>query len=316
MNKKFYHGIMFHYFHDNEFHKKSQGSINKDQLGKIIKKIGRQNILDADEFFYRHTEKKLKPSNICLTFDDGLKSQFDIALPVLEEHKIKSFFFINTINYTKNDNYIELFRFFRNNYFKNMNDYYNEFFSYVDKNLNILFKKEHGNLKSLKKKFPYYSLNDLRFRFIRDNFLSKDEYNKINFEMFDKKKFMYKNFINMMYLSKKELKKIDKLGHLIGLHSHSHHHKIDTLKSEFQIRDYSQNIDMLSKILDKRKSEIKYMSHPNGSYNKNTLSILYKLGIRLGFKQIMTIEKNKGMRKVNNSPLEIARKPHNEILSC
>jgi len=50
---------MFHYFHGNKIHKKSQGSINQDQLDKIIKKLGRQNILDADEFFYRHTEKNL-----------------------------------------------------------------------------------------------------------------------------------------------------------------------------------------------------------------------------------------------------------------
>ena len=55
------------------------------------------------------------------------------------------------------------------------------------------------------------------------------------------------------------------------------------------------------------------MSHPNGSYSAKTLAILKNLGIRLGFKQIMTIEKDKGMKKINNSPLEIARKPHNEF---
>ena len=93
MNKKFYHGIMFHYFHENGLHKKSQGSINKDQLNMIIKKIGRHNILNADDFFHRHLQKKLKPNEVCFTFDDGLKSQFKIALPILQDYKIKSFFF-------------------------------------------------------------------------------------------------------------------------------------------------------------------------------------------------------------------------------
>ena len=55
------------------------------------------------------------------------------------------------------------------------------------------------------------------------------------------------------------------------------------------------------------------MSHPCGSYNNNTLSILRELGIQLGFKQIMTLEKEKGMTKINNSPLEIARQDHSEI---
>ena len=52
----FYHGIMFHHFHDNKLHKKGQGSINKDDFYKIIKFIGRKNILDALEFFYRFKE--------------------------------------------------------------------------------------------------------------------------------------------------------------------------------------------------------------------------------------------------------------------
>ena len=56
------------------------------------------------------------------------------------------------------------------------------------------------------------------------------------------------------------------------------------------------------------------MSHPCGSYDNNTLQILKELGIELGFKQIMTIEPEKGMKKINNSFLEIARQDHSEIV--
>ena len=56
------------------------------------------------------------------------------------------------------------------------------------------------------------------------------------------------------------------------------------------------------------------MSHPNGSYNKDTIKILTDLGIELGFKQIMTIEPEKGMTKINNSFLEIARQDHAGII--
>ena len=56
------------------------------------------------------------------------------------------------------------------------------------------------------------------------------------------------------------------------------------------------------------------MSHPCSSYNENTKKVLKQLGIKLGFKQIMTIEKEKKMRKVNNSNLEIARQDHADII--
>ena len=39
-----------------------------------------------------------------------------------------------------------------------------------------------------------------------------------------------------------------------------------------------------------------------------------ELGIELGFKQVMTIEPEKGMKKINNSFLEIARQDHAGIL--
>ena len=56
----FFHGIMFHHFHDTYIHKKSQGSIDKDQLYKIINYVGKDNILDASIFYSRFKEGKLK----------------------------------------------------------------------------------------------------------------------------------------------------------------------------------------------------------------------------------------------------------------
>ena len=79
-------------------------------------------------------------------------------------------------------------------------------------------------------------------------------------------------------------------------------------------KEYENNISILSEILNIDKNNIKYMSHPNGSYNADTLKILQELKIELGFKQIMTIEPEKNMKKVNNSSLEIARQDHANII--
>ena len=49
----FYHGIMFHHFHDGKKHLRSQGSIDQNDLYKLIKFINKKNILDANEFYIR-----------------------------------------------------------------------------------------------------------------------------------------------------------------------------------------------------------------------------------------------------------------------
>ena len=79
---------MFHHFHDNGIHTKGQGSIDQEDFIKMIKFIGRKNIVDADVFFEKFKENKLKNNEVCLTFDDAIKCQIDIALPILEELKI------------------------------------------------------------------------------------------------------------------------------------------------------------------------------------------------------------------------------------
>ena len=94
-NNNFLHGVNFHHFHDDKKHLAGQGSINKDDFNKIIKFIGRDNILNADEFCNRVKENKLGDNKVCFTFDDGIKSQIDVALPILEDYQIKSFFCIH-----------------------------------------------------------------------------------------------------------------------------------------------------------------------------------------------------------------------------
>ena len=310
----FFHGIMFHHFHDDGIHTKGQGSISKDDFYKIIKFIGRDNILDANIFFEKLKKNQLRDNEVCFTFDDAIKCQIDVALPVLEEFKIKSFFFVYTSIFEDKPDNLEVFRYFRMNYFKDINEFYINFYKTLNKDLKTFFNTNLKKIDLTKKKFPHYSIEDIKFRLIRDFFLNKSEYEKTMFLMMNEKKFDYKKFYPMLFFDKNDLIKLDDLGHLIGLHSQSHPTLFERLSYKEQKSEYESCLSKISHILDKPKNYIKYMSHPCGSYNIDTLEILNGLGIELGFKQIMTIEPEKGMKKINNSFLEIARQDHSGIL--
>ena len=309
----FFHGIMFHHFHDDGVHTRGQGSISKDDFYKMINFIGRNNILDAGIFFEKFKNKKLKENEVCLTFDDTIKCQIDIALPVLEELKIKSFFFVYTSVFEDKPDNLEVFRYFRMNYFDDVDEFYNNFYKVLDKDLKNFFDNNNEKIQSTKIKFSHYSIEDVKFRLVRDMYLTKSQYEEIMFLMMKEKKFNFKEFYPKLFFDSNDLKKLDSLGHLVGLHSHNHPTLLEKLNYNEQKNEYEQCLTTISRILDKPKTEIKYMSHPTGSYNKNTLEILKELGIELGFKQIMTIEPEKGMKKINNSFLEIARQDHAEI---
>ena len=209
---------------------------------------------------------------------------------------------------------LEVYRYFRMNFFNDVNDFYNQFFKNLDKDLGLFFKDKNKIIDDTKVKFPFYSINDIKFRLVRDKLLTGEEYKTSMFKMFDEKNFNHKKFYEILFLNSEHLKKIKELGHLIGLHSHTHPTLLENLSYDEQLNQYQKNISILSEILKINKTDIKYMSHPNGSYNKDTIKILTDLGIELGFKQIMTIEPEKGMTKINNSFLEIARQDHAEII--
>ncbi len=306
-NNNFFHGITFHHFHDDEMHQRSPGSLDKDSFYKMINFIGKNNILDADVFLEKLKKNKIKENEVCLTFDDGVKSQIDIALPILEELKIKSFFFVYSSIFKDKPNNLEIFRYFRTNYFDNVDKFYNNFYKVLDKNLITFFKNNDKKIKEAKIKFQFYSIEDIKFRLVRDNFLTKSQYEETMFLMIKEKKIKYEYFTKKLNFEKDDLIKLDSLGHLVGLHTHSHPTLLEALSYDEQKNEYEECLSTISNILNKSRNEINYMAHPCGSYNNDTLEILKKLGVDLGFKQIMTIEPKKGMKKINNSLLEIAR---------
>ena len=85
---KFAHGIMFHRFQSSINKNASYGALTSKSLTKLINFVGRKRILNPDEWINKLNKGNLKKKDICLTFDDGLKSQIKVALPVLEKFNI------------------------------------------------------------------------------------------------------------------------------------------------------------------------------------------------------------------------------------
>ena len=161
---------MFHNFHDNKIHPYSQGSLDKFDLEKLINFVGVENIVNPNEFIELINNKNFN-LKVCLTFDDGILSQLDIAIPILDKYKLKAFFPHTAIFLNKTDN-LELFRYFRNSSYKNIDNFYKDFFSSIGKNLDK-FLKYKNVIEKKKKKHFCYSINDIKFRLVRDFMLSK-----------------------------------------------------------------------------------------------------------------------------------------------
>ena len=296
---------MFHHFHDKN-HKKSQGSISAKQFIKIIKFLKKKyNLINADVFLNKIINKKINNNDACLTFDDSLKCQIDIALPILNKEKIQAFFFLYTSAFTSKKNMFEIFRYFRMNNYKTVDFFYKDFFLMLKKNNRKKFEYFKKNYdKKYLKEYSFYTESDKKFRFCRDKILNKNIYESVMFNLMRKKNFNYKKIIKKLLMSKKDLMKLKKFNQVIGLHSHDHSTNIAKMSYYKQLTDYKKNIFFLKKNLNLKPNS---MSHPFGRYNNETIKVLSEIGLKIGF--LSNFKKGK-----ISSNFEIPRYDHTHIL--
>ena len=100
---------MFHRFQDSKNKSAVTGALTSKNLRKLINFIGRKRILNPDEWISKLNKGNLEKKDVCLTFDDGLKSQIKVALPVLEKFNIKAFWFIHCNTLPNNFDKSEIF---------------------------------------------------------------------------------------------------------------------------------------------------------------------------------------------------------------
>ena len=88
--------VCFHHFH-NQDHAQTQGSVGEDEFHSVLDWLrARYNILSAQEYLAKFVGRELACNDVCLSFDDGLKSQKAVAVPILEALGIKAFFFVQS----------------------------------------------------------------------------------------------------------------------------------------------------------------------------------------------------------------------------
>ena len=295
---------MFHHFHG-AGHGASQGAISAEQLDRMIAYLGRKSFLSAEEWKERALDGSLSAGALCITFDDALKCQVDVALPVLEAHGLTAFWFVYTSVLEGNVEPLEIHRYFRHACFPDLDGFYAAFERAVLDSphaariapLWVTFRPEAY--------FPectFYTDNDRRFRFTRAA-LGPSAYNEIMDGLIAAARVDLTEVARNLWLDWSAVRRLRAGGHVIGLHSHTHPARLADLSPERQRWEYQTNARLLTEALGEPPDT---MSHPCGSYTHDTLAILKQLGIRLGFFHSMARE--------SFSDLEWPREDHSHII--
>jgi peptidoglycan/xylan/chitin deacetylase (PgdA/CDA1 family) len=296
---------MFHHFHGGS-HPKAQGSIDAAKLEQVLDFVMQSHhVLPANIWLERAKNGSLSNQDVCVTFDDALACQYDIALPVLNERGLTAFWFVYTSVLEGGCEPLEIFRLFRTTRFSDIDLFYDQFFTLVRDRFQSRYLSSENQFDptTYLENAPFYSNNDKWFRYLRDNTLSFEEYKAVMHQMMDDADFSIEEARQNLWLNVDQVRNLADHGHVVGLHSHTHPTAIAKLSETEQSREYKLNSDALHRILGTRPETV---SHPCNSYSEQTLDVLRSLGARIGFRA--------DTRAIDlRSPLEFAREDHANI---
>jgi len=297
---------MFHHFHDDDCHAPSQGSISADQLRRLIEDQGPERFLSPRDWVDRSIDGTLLPQDLCITFDDALRAQYDIARPVLKEFGITAFWFVYSSVFHGVPAQLEIYRHFRMTHFDAIDDFYDAFYEKAS---------DLGHLSKIELKLkgfvadeyltahPYYSTSDRKFRFVRDEVLGDVNYNEIMDAMISSVGIDERSLMSLLWMDDTCLQDLHADGHIIGLHSYTHPTKLEYLPPDQQREEYTRNKAHLEGLLHE---PVEAVAHPCNSYSNDTLKILEELGVKIGFRS--------NMREHSNGPLEMPREDHSNLI--
>ena len=279
------HGLMFHRFHLSGSRPKCQGSITEVEFEKILHYVGIDRIRTPHEWLSRVQERSLEDQDLCVTFDDGLQSQVDVALPILDRYNIKAFWFVFSSVFEGGVDRNEVYNCFAISEFKNFDSFVDNFLprlSLPDKVFSCGSYCEYYS--KIKAKHSFYSENDLKFRFVRNYLLARDQFEKEMDKMIVEKGKSIREISDRIWFENEEIHRLYSEGHTIGLHSYSHPFVLADLPEDEQRLEYNKNLQHITSVV---KSPITSMSHPLNSYGLETLDILSSLSITCGFRSDM-----------------------------
>lgn len=296
--------IMFHHFHDDN-HLSSQGSISSQEFRSLLHFVGIKNILPAKEWLHQ-VKEGLIADKICLTFDDGLRCQYDVAFPVMLELGLTAFWFAHTGPMTGLKDTLEIYRHFRTVAFNSMEQFYVAF-DQACLNSPLATRVTAGLMgfdpKTYLSQYSFYTVGDRRFRYLRDRVLGPKNYEIIMDTMIAAKGFDITKLNDKIWLTMDHLRQLHADGHVLGLHSHNHPTCMTNLPPEKQEEEYITNARYLRGVTNAKPEVIAY---PCNSYNAETLKFIARMGVQVGFRS----------DKVSPSDciLEIPRTDHIEII--
>jgi len=247
-----------------------------DRLAQHFDFISQNDVVDALE-----GRKKLPKRSCLITCDDGLKSQYENALPILQKKGIPAVFFVHGLPYKeKKACLVHKIHWLRANLPPQ------DFVKEIDQGLRRVMKKPLDyfltRAKIEKGKYRYDEPEIAKLKFILNCIVPEKYRERVVDEIFQKVVGNEARFCERFYMSEKEISHLHQFSFL-GIHSFAHR-PLSQLSRKQLKEDIGGNLEVVYRIIGNKN--IHSISYPYGNhtdFSPQVIPICKSFGLKCGF---------------------------------
>ncbi|NUN07811.1 MAG: polysaccharide deacetylase family protein [Ignavibacteriaceae bacterium] len=273
-----------------------------DQLDKLSK-IG-EFISQADLITLIDKNENIDSVKIMITFDDGLREQYDYAFPILVRKGIPAVFFINTVNYVENEvsdvHKIHLLRSYvsASDILKATKNYFQ-----ISENRDLL-SEEDSRVAS--NHYRYDTESNAKLKYFLNFKLDIKTASSLVDNLFELYNSSISEDINSLYFNNDIILKLDRYG-LLGCHCHRHL-PVAKLKANEIYEEFSKPQNFASELGIKQFRSISYPYGSKESLSREIFDAVSANGYIFGFSMERAVNVS-----LKHNPLSLARFACNDV---
>jgi len=298
--------VNYHYMGSKTFPFKGIYPCSSKKFKKQINILAKQcEFISSEDLYQHYTKGKKLPKKSCLiTFDDGLKEQYEIGFSILEKHGIPSIFFINTSSLASNEaQTVHKIHWLRSKVKPNV--LIKELRECAASNHSHAFENLKSYKQAAKKQYRYDKTSDATLKYVLNFVLPHSLSDIIISTCFNRIHPNASKFASNLYLDKRQIKKLARKSAL-GLHSHTHL-PLATLKASEIYSEIDTCRKVIKSITGIAPSIISYPYGGKTAVSPAVQKMARKAGVKLGFTM------NRDINTAKTNPLMLNRFDTNDI---
>jgi len=273
-----------------------------EKFKKQIKFLSERFTIVSVPEVYTAAQKKSQEKFCALTFDDGLKDQYNNAVPILKEYGATATFFPITSTFegrlpSTHKLYILLSHFSADELIDKCNIFFNEYHTKQAEKYQIPKDRRITTKRKLRDDIKTANIKEIM------NILPNNIEAQCLSWLFKKLNLNEKDIVKEQFMSEKDIQKLNAEGFTIGSHTHNHY-ALDTQDNESIRNEIRLSKEHLERITPE---SLTIMSYPHGGTSKDVITILQDAG----FTHAVTIEQS--AVRITDSPYLLPRYDVNDI---